>query len=405
MDVREEQGEKRAVCPKCGHVVLIPDKGFSGIRSRRKGRLVSRTDELERTTSPVEQPGPPAETDSGADRPIHEQTTRVESVPADDRSLTAFLAPPEGPGEIGRLGGYRVLAVVGSGGMGVVFRAEDPVLERVVALKAMLPALAISSTARQRFLREAKAAAALQHDHIVTIYQVGEDRGVPFLAMPFLEGEPLDRRLARVGGPLPAGEVLRIGREISLGLSAIHQRGLIHRDIKPANVWLEGEPGAFVRAGSVSDGLSGEPGALATGGRVKILDFGLARATQGDIQLTQEGAIVGSPAYMAPEQANRQAIDHRCDLFSLGCVMYFMATGRLPFEAPDALTTLLAVTTAVPPSPESINSALPLPVAELVMYLLAKKPEDRPESASAVVERIKELEDDRPRRARRGRSR
>src|SRR5262245_16250573 len=111
MDVREEQGEKRAVCPKCGHGVLIPERG-SGIRSRRKGRLVNETEELERIASPVEQSGPGAETDSGADRPIHEQTTRVEAAPADDSSLTAFLAEPQGPGEIGRLGGYRVLAVI-----------------------------------------------------------------------------------------------------------------------------------------------------------------------------------------------------------------------------------------------------------------------------------------------------
>ena len=136
--------------------------------------------------------------------------------------LTEFLAPPHGPGEIGRLGPYRVLKVLGAGGMGVVFQAEDPQLQRLVALKAMLPALAASASARERFLREARAAAAVEHDHIVAIYQVGEDRGVPFLAMPLLKGEPLEDRLKRDKRLLPSAEVLRIGREIAAGLAAAH---------------------------------------------------------------------------------------------------------------------------------------------------------------------------------------
>jgi len=178
------------------------------------------------------------------------------------RELLNFLAPAEGPGEIGRLGGYRILKILGSGGMGVVFHAEDPALQRPVAVKAMLPRMAASASARLRFLREGRAAASLHHDHIVPIYQVGEDRGVPFLAMPLLRGESLEDRLKREGeGALPPAEVCRIGREIAEGLAAAHARGLVHRDVKPANVWLE------------SDGESVMP----TSGRVKILDFGLAR--------------------------------------------------------------------------------------------------------------------------------
>src|SRR5262249_54020502 len=149
------------------------------------------------------------------------------------REMYDFLAPPQRADEIGRLGPYRVLKVLGSGGMGVVFRAEDVQLQRPVALKAMLPALASSTSARERFLREARAAAAIEHDYIVPIYQVGEDRGVPFLAMKLLAGEPLEDRLKR--GELPLAEVLRITREIAVGLAAAHQRGLVHRDIKPAN--------------------------------------------------------------------------------------------------------------------------------------------------------------------------
>src|SRR5581483_3887523 len=209
-----------------------------------------------------------------------------------------FLAPPEGPDEIGRLGPYRVLAVLGAGGMGIVFRAEDTQLNRAVALKVMLPKLAGTEGARQRFVREAQAAAGVKHDHVVSVYQVGEDRDVPFLAMELLLGESLDQRLRREG-KLPLVEVLRLGREIALGLAAAHQRGLIHRDIKPANLWLEAETG-----------------------RVKLLDFGLARAVGQGNQLTQQGAIIGTPAYMAPEQGQGKSLDHRCDLFSLGCVLY-----------------------------------------------------------------------------------
>src|SRR5262245_5935304 len=204
--------------------------------------------------------------------------------------LSKFLAPPERPDQLGRLGPYRILAVLGRGGMGVVLRAHDPALDRLVALKVMLPGMATVPTARERFLREAKAAAALKHPHVVTIFQVGEDRGAPFLAMELLEGEPLDDRIRREGR-LPLAEVLRIGRETALGLAAAHARGLVHRDIKPANLWLEGPTG-----------------------HVKVLDFGLARATADQVHLTQLDMIVGTPAYMAPEQAEGKPLDPRCDL-------------------------------------------------------------------------------------------
>jgi serine/threonine protein kinase len=282
-----------------------------------------------------------------------------------------------------------VLDVVGAGGMGVVFKAEDPRLRRLVALKAMLPALAASATSRERFLREAQAAAAIEHDRIVAVYDVGEDNGVPYLVMPFLKGESLETRLRRAGGPLPIPEVLYIGRQIAEGLQAIDQLGRIHRDIKPGNIWLEGtvgEPGA-----SATGVFRGEPGSSVPGVRVKILDFGLARAVSGDIQLTQEGLIVGSPAYMAPEQANRQPIDARADLFSLGCVLYLMATATLPFEGDDPLSTLLAITNAEPEPPEKRNPEVPAEVSRLILALLAKKPADRPGNAREVIERIERL--------------
>jgi hypothetical protein len=281
--------------------------------------------------------------------------------------LTSFLAPPQAPDELGRLGPYRVLKVLGAGGMGVVFRAEDPQLSRPVALKAMLPMLAAIATAKQRFLREAKAAAAVKHDHVVAVYQVGEDRDIPFLAMEFLEGEPLDDRLEREP-ILPIREVLRIGHEIAEGLQAAHERGLVHRDIKPANLWLEGERG-----------------------RVKVLDFGLARAATGSSQLTQSGAIVGTPAYMAPEQAQGKAVDHRCDLFSLGVVMYRMTTGHQPFRGTDPISTLLAVATQEPSPPMMVNGEVPAELSDLIMKLLAKTPDARPSGARAVADELARL--------------
>jgi hypothetical protein len=291
--------------------------------------------------------------------------------------LYDFLAPPQGPGELGRLGPYRVTAVLGFGGMGVVFRAEDPQLRRAVALKAVRPGMAASASARKRFLREAQITASLEHDHIVPIYQVGEDRGVPYLAMPLLRGESLDDRLKREGR-LPPAEVLRIGREVAEALAAAHEQGLIHRDIKPGNVWLESR--------------KGEPGASALGGRVRVLDFGLARAAADDQHLTQTGAVVGTPAYLAPEQARGEAADARSDLFSLGCLLYRMATGALPFQGKDTMSTLLALTMQDPTPPRELNPDLAPALNDLILRLLAKDRDQRPGSARVVVRMIVEME-------------
>ena len=215
-----------------------------------------------------------------------------------------------------------MLEVLGVGGMGVVFRAEDPKLERMVALKAMKPAIAASRSAKDRFLKEAKATAAIEHDHIVSIYQVGEDRGVPFIAMRFLRGESLQTKLDREQKLDPC-EAARIGREVASGLAAAHGHNLIHRDIKPDNIWLDSKQG-----------------------RVKIVDFGLVRSTSDDAGLTQSGAVVGTPKYMAPEQAAGAPVDHRCDLFSLGSVLYHLVTGQAPFEGGNLTATLIAVAQA-----------------------------------------------------------
>jgi serine/threonine protein kinase/WD40 repeat protein len=305
-----------------------------------------------------------------------------DSVPAErpesaDEEVYALLAPSQDPGEIGRLGNYRVLRVLGTGGMGVVFQAEDLALKRHAALKAMKPSMAASPSARQRFLREAQATAAIKHDHIVTIYQVGQQRGVPFLAMELLEGESLEERLRRTGR-LPVAEVLHIGRETAEGLAAAHKRGLMHRDIKPANLWLESLPG--------------ESGGSASRYRVKILDFGLARAVSDEAHLTQQGVIVGTPAYMAPEQATGQVVGARCDLFSLGCVLYRLCTGAAAFKGKDAIAVLLAVASEHPKPPRQLNPEVPPALNNLILRLLAKDPADRPSSAAAVVKALTAIE-------------
>jgi hypothetical protein len=292
----------------------------------------------------------------------------VAQVPRDKGDLCKFLAPPQQTGEIGRLGAYRVLEILGTGGMGVVFKAEDINLQRLVALKAMLPVLTVDPNSRERFLREARAAASVKHDNVVTIHQVDEYCGTPFLAMELLQGESLASRLAR-GARLSHRETLRIGREIAAGLDAAHSKGLVHRDIKPGNIWLE-----------------------APGGRVKILDFGLVRAPAGSAQLTGEGIIIGTPAYMCPEQASGRLPDARGDLFSLGCVLYAMCAGNAPFGGPDAVSTLVAVVSQAPRHVRKLDASLPPDFADLIMNLLEKRPEDRPLSARAVADRLAALE-------------
>jgi hypothetical protein len=291
------------------------------------------------------------------------------AAPGDDsQEVSALLAPPQAPDELGRLGPYRVLQVLGCGGMGVVFAAEDPQLRRPVALKVLRPALAAGGAARERFLREARAAAGIDHDHVITVYQVGEDRGVPFLAMPLLQGESLADRLRREQR-LPVPEVLRIGGELAEGLAAAHAKGLVHRDIKPSNVWLAGGHG-----------------------RVKLLDFGLARAAAGEAHLTRTGVVVGTAAYMAPEQARGGEVDARSDLFSLGCVLYQMATGAVPFRGSDTLSTLTSLAVDRPRPPHEVNPAVPPALSDLVMHLLVRSPCDRPPSAATVVASLESIE-------------
>jgi urea transport system substrate-binding protein len=285
----------------------------------------------------------------------------------------SFLGQPVEPGELGRLGHYRVLRVIGSGGMGIVFEAEDVALGRRVALKVLRPDLA-DDAFRLRFLREARAAASLNHEHIVTIYQVGQDNDVPYLAMELMRGESLESRLMRDGW-LPVAEALDIARQAAEGLAVAQESGLIHRDVKPDNLWLE-------------SGMSGPVG------RVKLLDFGLARPADGSSGLTAPGQVVGTPGYMAPEVVYGLVVDGRSDLYSLGCVLHRMLTGKTPFAAEGAETETMmrAATKSVALAKDSQAHAIPPAVLPLVNDLLARNPEARPQNARAVVARLRELE-------------
>jgi serine/threonine protein kinase len=281
------------------------------------------------------------------------------------KGIVEALRPAQQEGELGRLGDYRILQIVGAGGMGVVFKAEDTKLNRLVALKVMKPDQVSDPVAHQRFLTEGLSAAGIESDHVVKIYQVGEDNGLPFMAMQFLEGESLDRLIKRQG-KLPTVEIIRIGRDVALGLQAAHDRGLIHRDIKPGNIWLE-------------EGTR----------RAKILDFGLVRQTGDHYQhLTRTGFVMGTPGYMSPEQARGGRVDARSDLFSLGSVLYEMCTGREPFMGSDMMATLMALALESPPPIRLLNSEIPPALAELVTWLLAKSAEDRPRSARVVAESL-----------------
>ena len=366
ISVRRLFADKQAQCPACGLLTPVPSDAQTDLvgdsimtpKPSSGGDLIAPQSTMDRRDPPTDPPR------GNADATISLDASAL----GHESSLTDFLARPEASDELGRLGKYRILKILGAGGMGVVYQAEDPQLKRTVAIKAMLPTFSKSASAGKRFLREAQALAAVEHDHIVRIYQVDEDRGVPFLAMEFLKGAHLEDRLTR-GPELRLTEIVRIGREVAEALGAAHAAELIHRDIKPRNIWLE-----------------------ARRDRVKVFDFGLARPAYADSSLTQLGAIIGTPGYMAPEQGRGEVVDARCDLFSLGIVLYRLVTGHPPFQGDDNVAKLLAVAAHNPPPPISINRAVPMALSDLVMKLLEKDPANRSASADEVVQALQELE-------------
>lgn len=291
-------------------------------------------------------------------------TTLITPPPRDLSNLKLdFLSPPSDPAYLGRLDHFDIARVIGRGGMGIVFEGFDSHLRRSVAIKVLDPQLQGNDVAKQRFCREARAAASIAHEHVVAMHNVAKSDGksVPYLVMQLVHGESLEARLAKEGR-LPVKDVLRIGMQTAAGLAAAHAQNLVHRDIKPGNILLEG-----------------------SSGRVKLTDFGLARMTE-DIKLTQTGFVTGTPMYMAPEQALGEHPDERADLFSLGAVLYEMATGKPPFSAPTVLGVLKKIAEEAPPPLRQVCPELPETAAVLIEQMLAKKPAGRPVSAAAIAE-------------------
>jgi eukaryotic-like serine/threonine-protein kinase len=271
---------------------------------------------------------------------------------------------------------YRVLRKLGGGGMGVVYEAEDLRLHRHVALKFLPEDLARDATALERFRREANAASALNHPNICTIYDIGEDRGQPFIVMEMLEGESLKQRIRE--GPIPTDELLDFGIQTSDALEAAHAKGIIHRDVKPGNIFIVG------------------------GGRVKILDFGLAKVIPSHLpesesdeeSLTVEGVIPGTTAYMSPEQVRGEEIGARSDLFSLGVVLYEMATGKRPFVGKNRVLLMDAILNAQPVAPSRVNQALPTALDAIIAKSLEKDREPRYQTAAEMAADLKRLRRD-----------
>lgn len=268
------------------------------------------------------------------------------------------LAPrsPDSP----RIDRYWLTAELGRGAMGTVYRAEDPMLERDVALKVLADEYRSSARSefRARFFREARAAGRLNHPNIVTIYDIGESEGTPYIAMEFLSGLNLQETIEQ-GAVMPLRRLMEVTILVARGLDYAHQHGVIHRDIKPANIMLQRD------------------------GTVKIMDFGIAHAP--DAGATPDETVIGSPKYMSPEQISGQAVDARTDLFSLGVTLYEVLAGKHPFEADDITAVMQRIVSVMPPPPSSLNPDVPPDLDAIVLRALAKSPDERFASARELA--------------------
>jgi predicted hydrocarbon binding protein len=271
------------------------------------------------------------------------------------------------PSDIASIGPYRLVAKHGEGGMGAVFRAIDTRTDESVAIKVVHPKVAENENSRKRFIRETRAVQVIKSPHVVHVIEVGEVGGLPFMVMEFLRGMTVQSHRERFQS-LPVHEIIRIALETAQGLAEVHRCGIIHRDIKPENLWVE------------SPSL-----------RIKIIDFGLARDIEEEMRLTRTGACLGTPSYMSPEQALGGRIDFRSDLFSLGCVLYELATGIRPFEREGLIGTLNALTNEEPLSPSKSVDGFPEGLSKLIMHLLEKDPDQRVSNCEILQQQLKNL--------------
>lgn len=269
-----------------------------------------------------------------------------------------------------RIGRYEILRPLGRGAMGIVYLARDPAIDRVIALKTIrfdAPSPSFNrEEAQARFLKEAKISGRLQHPHIVTIFDVGEDQGVLYLAMEFVSGGALSQKLTDPV-PLPVGDRIRVVTEVADALAHAHERGVIHRDIKPANILL-------------TESLS-----------AKVTDFGIGKLLTGDSELTSTGQMVGSPAYMSPEQIRGEKVDVRSDIFSLGVVLYQAVTGKKPFPAESLTTLVFQILNQEPTDPLLHQADLPPELSQVLRRCLAKRRDDRYTDASLLAEDLRLL--------------
>src|SRR5215211_7051022 len=278
---------------------------------------------------------------------------------------------------------YRILEPIGAGGMGAVYKAYDNKLQRIVALKLLPAEYVAQQDRRRRFFQEARAASALSHPHILTIYEVGEDDGRPYIAMEYVEGDTIRQKITKNG--LPLRETLDIAIQLASGLARAHELGIIHRDLKPENLMLSRD------------------------GYAKILDFGLAklvaereRALVADSEQktlvlgvqTQSGTLMGTVNYMAPEQLLGQRVDRRCDVFSFGVVLCEMLTGKAPFVHDNRIDTMHAILHGNPRFPSDGRPELPADVQRILAKALAKTPKDRYQTIDELAEELKTLKRD-----------
>ncbi|OYP28510.1 hypothetical protein CGZ80_26445 [Rhodopirellula sp. MGV] len=271
-----------------------------------------------------------------------------------------FLKPARRDDSIGCLGDFDVISVIGIGGMGIVLKGFDTELNRPVAIKVMSPHLAALGVARQRFLREAQATAAVVHPNVMPVLSVSDSQtSLPFLVMPYVVSHSLQQRIDSTGA-LDTIDVLRIASQVAAALAAAHKQGLVHRDVKPANILLE-------------RGVD----------RAMLTDFGLARAAD-DVSYTRSGFIAGTPQFMSPEQARGDAIDHRSDLFSLGVVIYSMCAGHPPFQSETSYGVLRKIIESKPKPLRDQNANVPHWLETLTERLLCKDASSRPQSAAKV---------------------
>ncbi len=259
---------------------------------------------------------------------------------------------------------YKVLEKLGEGGMGVVYKAEDTKLERPVALKFLPNHLLGDEEVRKRFEREAKAAAALDHSNVCTVYEIDEADGKTFIAMALVEGESLDKQIAQ--GPLKLEEALDIAQQIAKGLEAAHKRGVVHRDIKPENIMIGGD------------------------GHVTIMDFGLAQLTQASL-LTRPDQTLGTTFYMSPEQTEGSGTDQRTDIWSLGVVIYEMVTGQQPFKGDYDKAVMYSILNEEPEPITALRTGVPMELERVVGKCLAKAPEDRYQHADELIVDLRSL--------------